>query len=167
MVSLLVALTGCPDNNGTASTASSAREPVVYKGPPPASAAEFQVNYRGEPLRMGEWELGVDLGRETRFTVLMTVGAAEDVCRVRFGVAPADFASEAWARELRDDPRTLGAGTYAYPLRWDGTGDGGKRLVPGRYTLQAIVDSDSQDCDGPNGKQVSRLGVLLLGARSG
>ena len=167
MVSLLVVLTGCPDNNGTAISESSAEEPVVYKGPPPATAAEFQVNHRGEPLRIGEWELRVDEGRETRFTVLMTVGAAEDVCRVRFGVAPADFASEEWVRELRDDPRTLGPGTYAYPLRWDGTGDRGEALAPGRYTLQAMADSDSQDCDGPNGNQVTRLGELLLGDAEG
>ena len=165
---MLVALMGCSDTAARTESAASTREPVIHKGPPPERTAEFETRYKGEVLPgRNSWQLGVERGREARFTVRMTVREGGQVCRSTFHVSEFEAPSNETVRELRYDPRTLGPGTYAYPLRWDGTDDDGELLPPGRYRLSAVLKTDPDDCDRPMTTEGSGLGELLLGDTEG
>lgn len=168
VVGVLVVLMSCSDNTVTPEAATPAGDPVIQKGIGPGPTAEFETAYGGEVLPgRNSWELRVERGREAQFTVRMTVREGGQVCRSTFHLTELGAPWNETVRELRVDPRTLGPGTYAYPLRWDGTDDDGELLPPGRYHLAVKLKTDSRDCERPMTTEGSGLGQLLLGDTEG
>lgn len=168
IVAFLLAVGGCSDRGERPDREVRLPDPVIEKGLGPGPTAEFETSYEGEVLPGGNsWELPVKRGREARFTVRMKIRSGGQVCRSSFHVSEFDAPSNETVRRLRSDSRTLGPGTYAYPLSWDGRDNDGELLPPGSYRLSVMLKTDQRDCTRARTTEGGRLGQFLLGDTEG
>lgn len=145
--------------------APTSRPTAVPKGPPPSSGFAYTVLVDGEPLPGNAWELVVDRRRELVVEIERT--GVTEVCMLTFAVETESGGAPV-ARGVQqgpsDDP---GARRERLVLAWDGTGDDGAPVPPGRYRLVARTLEQDRPCgtpgdDGPRAEVASSLGLLVV-----